>query len=103
MPGVISLEGERFQFQAKSRLIIPVFVYDAVTHSLIGNIMSANTKLPAKKKQPASTETSRSIEEQTRAFLKAGGSIQYINNGVSSQVNIAGPKHIYLGSKPGSK
>lgn len=57
---------------------------------------------PAKKKAPAAIETSNSIEQQTKAFLKEGGQIEYINNGVSGQQNVSGPKHIYLGSKPGS-
>lgn len=57
----------------------------------------------SKKKAPAATETSKSIQEQTRAFLSAGGAIQVINSGVSGQQNLGGPKHIYLGSKPGSK
>lgn len=54
----------------------------------------------AKKKQPVAAETSQSIEEQTNAFLKAGGKIEQINAGVSGQQSIAGPKHITLGSKP---
>ena len=40
---------------------------------------------PAKKKQPAAVETSNSIEEQTRAFLKTGGKIQNIQSGISGQ------------------
>ncbi len=55
---------------------------------------------PAKKKQPPSVETSQSIEDQTRAFFKAGGKIDQIRTGVSGQVGLAGPKHISLGNKP---
>ena len=55
---------------------------------------------PAKKKQPASVETSQSIEEQTQAFFKAGGEIDQIQTGVSGQVGLAGPRHISLGGKP---
>ena len=54
---------------------------------------------PAKKKQPASVETSLSIEDQTRAFFKAGGKINQIKTGVSGQVGLAGPRHISLGNK----
>ncbi len=58
------------------------------------------TRAAAKKKPPAAAETSLSIEEQTKAFLKAGGAIEQINSGVSGQQSMAGPKHITLSSKP---
>lgn len=62
--------------------------------------MAARPKTAAaKKKQRNATETSQSIEEQTRAFLDAGGKITQINSGVSGQQNTAGPKHISLGNK----
>ena len=65
--------------------------------------MAAKPKTaPAKKKQPAAAETSLSIEEQTKAFLKQGGEIEQINSGVSGQQSMAGPKHITLGNKPRS-
>ncbi len=54
----------------------------------------------AKKKQPNASETSQSIEEQTAAFLGNGGEINYIDSGISGQQNMAGPKHISIGSKP---
>jgi len=54
------------------------------------------------KKQPAASETSKSIEEQTKAFLASGGKIEEINTGVSGQQSISGPKHITLGNKPQS-
>jgi hypothetical protein len=53
---------------------------------------------PAKKKAPAATETSLSIEEQTKAFLKAGGKIEQIDSGVSGQQSMAGSKQITLGN-----
>lgn len=56
----------------------------------------------AKKKQPDASETSLSIEEQTAAFLKAGGAIEQIESGISGQQSMAGPKHITLGNKPKS-
>jgi len=56
---------------------------------------------PGKKKQPASVETSQSIEEQTKAIFKAGGKVEEIRTGVSGQQGLAGPRHISLGnSKP---
>ncbi len=50
------------------------------------------TRAPAKKKQPAAVETSESIAEQTRAFLKAGKKIQVIQSGVSGQPSLAARK-----------
>jgi hypothetical protein len=55
---------------------------------------------PPKKKQPAASETSLSIAEQTEAFFKSGGTINKIKSGVSGQQSVAGPKHISLGNKP---
>jgi hypothetical protein len=61
--------------------------------------MAAKPKTAAaKKKQPAATETSLSIEEQTAAFLKSGGAIEAIESGISGQQSMAGPKHITLGN-----
>ncbi|MFT5722830.1 MAG: hypothetical protein ACI9W6_003166 [Motiliproteus sp.] len=56
-------------------------------------------KTSTSKKKSAPTETALSIQEQTEAFLKGGGTIQVINSGVSGQLNLAGPKHISLGNK----
>jgi hypothetical protein len=56
------------------------------------------TTQPSKKKQPASVETSQSIEEQTKAFFKAGGKVDEIRTGVSGQQGLAGPRHISLGT-----
>ena len=47
------------------------------------------TRAAAKKKQPAAVETSESIEEQTRLFLKSGNKIDYIKSGVSGQPSMA--------------
>jgi len=60
------------------------------------------TRAPAKKKQPAAVETSESIEEQTRQFLKSGKKIQYIQSGVSGQPSVAANKNIKLGRKSGA-
>lgn len=57
------------------------------------------TRAAAKKKQPAAVETSESIEEQTRLFLKSGNKIDYIKSGVSGQPSMAVNKP----SKPGNK
>ena len=43
----------------------------------------------SKKKQPAAVETSESIEEQTRAFLKSGNKIDVIQSGISGQPSMA--------------
>ena len=48
--------------------------------------MASKPKTQAsKKKQPAAIETSQSIQEQTAAFLQAGGKIETISRGVSGQ------------------
>ncbi len=61
-------------------------------------VATPKTTVPAaKKKQPAAVSTSQSIEEQTQAFLRAGGKIQHVESGVSGKPSLAGPKHIVLG------
>jgi hypothetical protein len=57
----------------------------------------------AKKKAAPASESSQSIAEQTQAFLKSGGKIDYVNSGVSGQQSMAGPKYIALGNKTQSK
>ncbi|MCB1701491.1 MAG: hypothetical protein H6985_09255 [Pseudomonadales bacterium] len=57
------------------------------------------TRAAAKKKQPAAVETSASIEEQTRLFLKSGNKIDFIKSGVSGQPTMAVSKQIKLGNK----
>ncbi|WP_019530129.1 hypothetical protein [Dasania marina] len=49
-------------------------------------------KTTGKKKQPAVVETSQSIEDKTKAFLEAGGSIEQVNSGVSGQQSLLVPK-----------
>ena len=49
-------------------------------------------KTVGKKKQPAAVETSSSIEDKIKAFLKAGGDIEQIKSGVSGQESMAWPK-----------
>ncbi|MEH6588810.1 MAG: hypothetical protein V7746_01065 [Halioglobus sp.] len=56
----------------------------------------------AKAKQAAAGETSQTIEEQTAAFFKSGGKVDYIKTGISGQQGLAGPRHISLGNKPRS-
>ena len=58
----------------------------------------ATRKSSSAKKQPAAVETSESIAEQTRAFLKSGNKIQQIQTGVSGQPSMAKNKHISLGN-----
>ncbi len=56
------------------------------------------TRAAAKKKQPAAVQTSESIEEQTKLFLKSGNKVDYIKSGVSGQQSMAPNKHIKLGN-----
>lgn len=46
------------------------------------------------KKPSKDSVTTASIEEQTAAFLKAGGAVHYVVKGKSGQVAAAGPKPI---------
>lgn len=45
-----------------------------------------------KRKSNEPLETRQSIEEQTEAFLKAGGQIEKVRSGVSGQAGLGGPK-----------
>lgn len=49
------------------------------------------------KKPVKSTLTTAMIEEQTAAFLKSGGAIEYVVKGKSGQLGSTGTKHINLG------
>ena len=60
--------------------------------------MATKTRSTAKKKQPAATETSSSIDAQVKEFLASGGAIEQIKTGVTGQVNMPGPRHINLNS-----
>jgi hypothetical protein len=46
------------------------------------------------KKPTKAVVTTATIEEQTAAFLKSGGAIQYVVKGRSGQIVSAGPKQI---------
>ena len=52
-----------------------------------------------KRGQSAPVETSKSIEEQTAAFLKSGGKIEEVPRGVSGQTSLAARKHITISSR----
>lgn len=58
------------------------------------------TRAPAKKKQPAATQTSESIAEQTRIFLESGKKIQYIEPGISGQQSPAAKKQAAAAPAP---
>jgi len=58
-----------------------------------------STRASAKKKQPAASNSSQSIEEQTRIYLESGKKIQSIEPGISGQTNTTVNKHISLGNK----
>ena len=60
--------------------------------------MATKLRAPAKKKQPAATETSSSIDDQVRSFLEAGGAIEQVKSGVSGQESMLGRKQINLNS-----
>ncbi len=62
--------------------------------------MTTKIKAPSKKKQPAASVTSRSLDEQVKAFLESGGVIEQIKSGVSGQQSLLGSKQINLQSKP---
>jgi hypothetical protein len=46
------------------------------------------------KKPTKDSVTTASIEEQTAAFLKAGGAVQYVVKGKSGQIAPVGPKPV---------
>jgi len=50
------------------------------------------------KKPVKPTLTSSAIEEQTAAFLKAGGHVEYVDKGKSGQLSSTGSKQIDLKS-----
>ena len=57
------------------------------------------TRARAKKKQPPAKQTSESIAELTRLYLKSGKKIQYIEPGVSGQPTTVVKKPISQGNK----
>jgi hypothetical protein len=52
-----------------------------------------------KRGQAAPVETSKSIAEQTAAFLKSGGKVEKVPRGVSGQTSLAARKHITISPK----
>ncbi|GGC79093.1 hypothetical protein [Marinobacter halophilus] len=50
------------------------------------------------KKPVKDTITTATIEEQTAAFLKSGGAVEYVVKGRSGQIATAGSKQINLKS-----
>jgi hypothetical protein len=56
------------------------------------------TRTSAKKKAPAAVETSESIAEQTRLYLKSGKKIEVVESGISGQPTLASGKQINLGN-----
>ena len=76
------------------RVIISLLIIFAITL-----VFLSPTAFAAKKKQPAAVETSESIEEQTKLFLKSGNKIDIIQSGVSGQPTMAVNKQIKLGNK----
>lgn len=48
------------------------------------------------KKPEKATLTHATIEEQTAAFLKSGGAVEYVTKGKSGQIASAGSKQINL-------
>lgn len=55
---------------------------------------TVNVENTMSKKPEKVTLTSATIEEQTAAFLKAGGAVEYVGKGKSGQETSAGPKQI---------
>ncbi|MEM1114161.1 MAG: hypothetical protein AAGI11_19755 [Pseudomonadota bacterium] len=58
----------------------------------------ATTRKSSPKKQPAANETSESIAEQTRLFLKSGKKIDVIKSGISGQPTLGARKAANLRS-----
>jgi hypothetical protein len=57
----------------------------------------------AKPKQAPVVEARLAIELQTADFLKSGGKINQIAQGVSGQLNLTGQKNIVISKKPAEK
>jgi hypothetical protein len=53
---------------------------------------------PRKRSQAAPAETSKTIADQTTAFLKEGGKVDEVPRGVSGQTSMAVRKHITISS-----
>lgn len=57
----------------------------------------------SKKNNDSHLETSKSIQEKTKAFLEAGGVINKINSGVSGYRSNGGKRQIVLSSESSKK
>jgi hypothetical protein len=57
--------------------------------------------MAAKKSRGAAApaQTSRTIADQTSAYLKGGGKVEEVPRGVSGQTSLAARKHITISSK----
>jgi len=64
----------------------------------VGKEPTANRENIMSKKPAQATLTTAAIEEQTAAFLKSGGSVEYVVKGKSGQVATTGSKQINLKS-----
>lgn len=60
--------------------------------------MSTKTRKAAKAKAATPEETSETIAEQTKAFLKSGGAIEKVPRGISGQTTVSGKRHITISS-----
>lgn len=65
-------------------------------HSDPANKPSVKLENTMTKKPAKATLTTAMIEEQTAAFLKAGGTVEYVGKGKSGQFSSAGSKQIDL-------
>ncbi len=61
--------------------------------------MSTAKKSANSKNSKAASETSESINQQIQAFLKAGGMIEEVKQGVSGQQQVTSKKHITISTK----
>jgi hypothetical protein len=62
----------------------------------LANKPTFNRENTMSKKLIKDTVTTAMIEEQTAAFLKSGGTIEYVSKGKSGQIASAGSKQINL-------
>ncbi len=56
------------------------------------------TRAASPRKQPAAVQTSESIAEQTKLFLKSGNKIDVVDSGISGQPVLGARKQIDLRS-----
>lgn len=60
------------------------------------NKPTANLENTMSKKVEKATLTTAMIEEQTAAFLKAGGAVEFVGKGKSGQLAYSGSKQVKL-------